>query len=259
MRAVLRRTPTQPIVYVEGDSAYIFFNKRVYACEIPTEMALEYFPIANDPKILVCLLVFVNHDSSKGTDPPIDLYKGNRVIIQASSPSPIPEHSSWIRKVNYHCTRIVIPRWTRRELIDNFRKAGVRNDEFIKRLMDSIRNGIEVDYRGVHQAKLVLKQKISKASSKALTFDENNPGVRATIQKLSACSLDQLDEECILSTLIDDAVHHVGLVPRDVYAYVLRVHNDYAMQEALWKCNWEDMAATLELFKFTYYLDSNTS
>ncbi|KAG7085900.1 hypothetical protein E1B28_003434 [Marasmius oreades] len=114
MRAALRHTQTQPIVYVAGESTHIFFNNKVYIAN--TTMDLPNFPYRKNSSIYVRLLVFLDCEAPQ--ELPVYLYKEHRIVIQACSPSPIRQYPSWITQVNYRIVRITLPRWTRKELIE---------------------------------------------------------------------------------------------------------------------------------------------
>ncbi|KAG7085877.1 hypothetical protein E1B28_003410 [Marasmius oreades] len=249
MRAALRHTQTQPIVYVAGELTHIFFNNKVYTAN--TTMDLPKFPYPKQSDTHVRLLVFLDFEASQAL--PVYLYKEHRILIQACSLSLIRKCPTWIKQVNYKIVRITLPRWTRKELIDNFRTANIRNDEFLK----SIKDGIDVqckDYTGVQFATYSLNQQIRKALSESL-FDKNYPGVWEAVQKHPSCPLEQMDDECIVSVLIDDAIYHVGLAPQDVYAFVVE-RSDTAIKAALRECNLEHMASGLVYLPLS--LDENS-
>ncbi|KAG7085899.1 hypothetical protein E1B28_003433 [Marasmius oreades] len=114
-----------------------------------------------------------------------------------------------------------------------------------------------MDYNGAIQlATYFLNLQIHKALSEPL-FDKNYPGVWAAVQKHPSCPLEQMDDECIVSMLIDDAIYHVGLAPRDVYAFVME-RSETAIEAALWNCNLEHMASGFVSLRWPFALDSNS-
>ncbi|KAG7086796.1 hypothetical protein E1B28_002724 [Marasmius oreades] len=199
------RDIAQPIVYVDKQITYVFFDGVVYYGSTNI-CASEALPKSKTES--ATLLVFLNLD---GTD--LSPSVGNRwtKIIQASSN---PANHRWTEKDLLHA-QIVLPLWTKDELVKCF-EVTPRNTKFLNTLDESFdehgnaKTGVDPN----------LASRFKSALEQARLQANTHPGL--------------LDHTRKLSVLIEAAITKLGPVVRDVFTAVVNPsHVDALLQRAI--------------------------
>ncbi|KAG7086725.1 hypothetical protein E1B28_002659 [Marasmius oreades] len=109
---VIRETDLQPIVYVDRQTTYVFYNGKVFFG--PTNAcASDALP---SPKAEpATLLVFLNLDTTSASF--LSVGNASTRLIQASSPN--PKNHPWTKKDLLH-VQLVLPLWTKSELVEKY-------------------------------------------------------------------------------------------------------------------------------------------